>query len=168
MSSGSRTLFLPSLLVVGALALAGCSSGTSSGSGPAPASDRSVFEFGSTPDSASGGEVTAQLPDGLVEARKIDGVTVPVRSVTLRSQEVTSTSLCAVEFNEGGEAIATAPTRTADDIDGKKDPGIAVLNLKTGDLVLGMVSDLERSGELPKGAFEEAQKVPYGCYKANL
>lgn len=114
MSSGSRTFFLPSLLVVGALALAGCSaSGTSSGSGAAPASDHSVFEFGSTPDAAPGGEVIVQFPDGLTEALEIDNVTVPVKSVTLRSQEVKSTSLCAVEghveFNEGGEAVVTKP-----------------------------------------------------------
>lgn len=114
MSSGSRTLFLPSLLVVGALALAGCSaSGTSSGTGSASTGDRVVFEFASTPDSAPGGEVTVQFPDGLTEALEIDNVTVPVKSVTLRSQEVTSTSLCAVEghveFNEGGEAVVTKP-----------------------------------------------------------
>lgn len=114
MSSGSRTLFLPSLLVVGALALAGCSaSGTSSGTGSASTGDRVVFEFTSTPDSAPGGEVTVQFPDGLTEALEIDGVTVPVKSVTLRSHEVKSTSLCAVEghveFNEGGEAVVTKP-----------------------------------------------------------
>lgn len=82
----SRALFLRSVLAAGALVLAGCSgSGTSSGSGSAPASDRAVFDFASTPDSAPGGEVTVQLPDSLVEALKIDGVTVPVKSVTLRS-----------------------------------------------------------------------------------
>lgn len=172
MNLRSCALSLPSLLLVGALALAGCDSGASSGSGSAPASDRAVFDFASTPDSAPGGEVTVQLPDGLVEALKIDGVTVPVRSVTLRSQEVTSTSLCAVEghveFNDGGEAIATAPTRTADDVDNGEDPGIADLNLMLEEPVLAVVSDLVSSGELPEGAYEEAQKAPYAYYKANL
>lgn len=136
------------------------------------ADDRAVFEFASTPDSAPAGEVTVQLPDSLVEVLRIDGVTVPVRSVTLRSQEVTSTSLCAVEgsieFNEGGEAVATAPTRTADDVDGEEDPGIADLNLMLEQSVLAVVSDLVDSGELPKGAYEEAQKASYEYYKANI
>ncbi|MDO4243757.1 MAG: hypothetical protein Q4C85_08400 [Actinomyces sp.] len=128
MNLRSCALSLPSLLLVGALALAGCGSGASSGSGSAPASDRAVFDFASAPDSAPGGEVTVQLPDGLVEALKIDGVTVPVKSVTLRSQEVTSTSLCAVEghveFNEGGEAVVTKPV-----------PPKTNINEKTGEVI---------------------------------
>lgn len=172
MNLRSRAIFLPSVLAACALALAGCGSATSSGAGSTPTGDRVVFEFASTPDSAPGGQVTVQLPDGLVQALQIDGVTVPVKSVTLRSQEVTSTSLCAVEgsieFNEGGEAIVTKPTRTADDVAGEKDPGIEELNLMLGDDVLAVVSDLEQSGELPKGAYEEAQKTPYEYYKANL
>lgn len=173
MSPRSRALFLPSVLAAGALVLAGCSgSGTSSGSGSAPASDRAVFDFASTPDSAPGGEVTVQLPDSLVEALKIDGVTVPVKSVTLRSQEVTSTSLCAVEghveFNDGGEAIATAPTRTADDVDNEEDPGVEDLNLMLAEPVRAVVSDLVESGELPNSAYAEASKAPYEYYKANL
>lgn len=124
MSPRSRVLFLPSVLAVGALVLSGCSgSGTSSASGPDSASNRTVFEFGSTPDAAPGGEVTVQFPDGLTQALESDGVTVPVKSVTLRSQEVKSTSLCAVEghveFNDGGEAIATAPIPPTTNIDDK-------------------------------------------------
>lgn len=128
MSSRSRALSLPSLLVVGALALAGCGSDSSSGSGSASASDRSVFEFASTPDSAPGGEVTVQFPDGLTEAMSIDSVTVPVKSVMLRSQEIKSTSLCAVkgqvEFNEGGEEVATKPV-----------PPKTNINEKTGEVI---------------------------------
>lgn len=179
MNQRSRALSLSSLLLVGALSLAGCAGSAAPSGSDAAASDgasatneRVVFEFASTPDSAPGGEVTVQLPDGLVEALKIDGVTVPVRSVTLRSQEVTSTSLCAVEghveFNDGGEAIATAPTRTADDVDNGEDPGIADLNLMLEEPVLAVVSDLVSSGELPEGAYEEAQKAPYAYYKASL
>jgi hypothetical protein len=40
---------------------------------------------------------------------------------------------------EGGEAVATASTRTADDVAGEKDPGIDALNLNLGDSVVAAV-----------------------------
>lgn len=135
MNQRSRALSLSSLLLVGALSLAGCAGSAAPSGSDAAASDgasatneRVVFEFASTPDSAPGGEVTVQFPDGLTEALEIDNVTVPVKSVTLRSQEIKSTNLCAVEghveFNEGGEAVVTKPV-----------PPKTNINEKTGEAI---------------------------------
>lgn len=130
MNQRSRALSLSSLLLVGVLSLAGCAGSAAPSGSDAAASDgasatneRVTFEFGSTPDAAPGGEVTVQFPEGLNQAMEIDSVTVPVKSVTLRSQEVMSTSLCAVEgrveFNEGGEAVATKPVPPTTSINDK-------------------------------------------------
>lgn len=130
MNQRSRALSLSSLLLVGVLSLAGCAGSAAPSGSDAAASDgasatneRVTFEFGSTPDAAPGGEVTVQFPEGLNQAMEIDSVTVPVKSVTLRSQEVMSTSLCAVEgrveFNEGGEAVATKPVPSKTNINEK-------------------------------------------------
>ncbi|WP_160159447.1 hypothetical protein [Actinomyces culturomici] len=163
MNPRSRTLSLSSLLLVGALALAGCAGSASSSGTDAAASggasatnERVVFEFASTPDSAPGGEVTVQFPDGLTEALEIDNVTVPVKSVTLRSQEVTSTSLCAVEghveFNEGGEAVVTKPV-----------PPKTNINEKTGE---AMPEEGDRSSMGPAHwaarYYGVAMDAPYG------
>ena len=67
MNLRSCALSLPSLLLVGALALTGCGgSAAPSGSdaaasgGADSAAERITFEFGPTPDAAPGGEVTVQ------------------------------------------------------------------------------------------------------------
>ncbi len=164
-------LFVP-VLLISMVGLAAC------GSEPEASTDNgSLFEFESSTGGSVSGHVKVQLPEGLESALNMDGTSVPVKSVTISARDVKSTSLCAIdgkiEFNEGGEKVASTPTKTPVTEEEAEEIFLKNANFALGDYgIIGelrsYVENLIDQGELTEADLEALETNPYDLYVSKL
>ncbi|WP_455952090.1 hypothetical protein [Arcanobacterium haemolyticum] len=167
-----RSMYVIPVLLFSMVGLSACG-----GEQEASTNDGSLFEFASITGGSVNGKVQVQLPKGLTKALDMDGVKVPVKSVTLSAHEVKSTSLCAVDgaisYNDGGEKVASTPTKKPVTREEAEKIFLDKANFAMGDYgIIGKLwqgaQELVEKGELSEADLKLLETKPYELYMSKL